>query len=251
MTELIDANTQAAPATVDAAAFAEAMADKLAARLQPSTPPAVVEDEIRTLVQQLKGAGVEDGEIQAHISTALGIDTRVDRKLKATKDEAIASFNQTLQRKEINSVFSRVLRSYSKDDELVTEASGSIREKGLSEFFNGTSTPIVTARSRFFSTGDMDEDVVEDIVARHVKRLHQAADSRTGKKSNATPSLKGSDTSARPPATSDTDNITLDDLTPRQEEVYNGHLRVMRYDQSRPLEEAKKLALAAAIRFKK
>lgn len=248
-TELIDANTAAPAATVNAEEFARAITAQLAQTLKPTSTPAEQADEIRDVVAQLKGAGVDDADIQAHISTALGLDKKFSRLLKETETQATNNLRQEMQRKELNTTFSRVLRSYSKDDELITEASASIREKALADFINGTSAQIVTARNRFVSTGDLDEDVVDDIMAKHVKRFHQAADNRTGKKSNATPALKASDTTARPTPGGDIDNFNADSMTPIQEMVYESHLTSMK--NSYPPDEAKKRALAAAFRVKK
>lgn len=247
--ELVDANTQQVPATFDTQEFARTVSQQLAQSLKDSTPKQQ-EDEIRDVVAQLKAAGLEDSDIQAHISTALGLDKRMSRLLDERTQKATQDVMIHLQRKELNSTVGRVVRSYSKDDELVQVAAPAIREQALAEFINGTSSQIVSARNKFLQTGELDEDIIDTIVSNHVKRLDQAVQNRSGKKSQATPTIGGSDTTARPATDNDVTNIDVKNLTPIQETVYNAH-RSQMLRTGKTAEEAEQLARAAAARIKK
>jgi ribosomal protein L21E len=236
---------------VDAQEFAKAMARELAGTLKQTESPKEQANEIAEVVAQLKAAGVEDSDIQAHISTALGIDKKVTRLLDEKTKETTTKFLQHMQQKELTSSVSRVLRSYSKDDELITEAAPAIREKAMSEFLNGSAASIVTARNKFFNSGEVDEDVLDEIISRQVKRFDQAVEKRTGKKKDATPTLKPSDTTARPATEGDVSTFDIKNATALQEQVYNSHLSQLLRTPGMKREDAIEKAKAAASRVKK
>jgi hypothetical protein len=70
-TDVLDGNKVAtqAPATVDAQAFAQAMVRELAANLKQDSTPAQKADEIGEVISALKARGLEDSDIESHISS--------------------------------------------------------------------------------------------------------------------------------------------------------------------------------------
>jgi hypothetical protein len=251
-TELIDANTQQAtpPAMLNAQDFAEALSIQLAKNFKQAETPKQQADEIAEVVAQLQAAGIDSTDIQAHISTALGLDKKLARVVKETEEKATKQIFQTMQQKELANSIGRIIRSYSRDDELVQLSTAAIRENTYSEFLNSNNPQVVITRQRFLNNGDLDEDVLDEIIARQIKKLDSAVEKRTGKKKEATPNIKPSDTTARPNPVTEAPALSVEEMTPVQDAVYNAHRsQMLRLGRSK--EEADKLARVAATRVKK
>lgn len=250
-TELVDANTQTeTPAPqFDGQALANAIGMQVAHAVKENQPKKEEVDYLSMTVAQMKNAGAPDEEIQRTITLGLNLQKDFTEKLKATEEKATKQFNQALYQKDINKAISSSVRSYSKDDELISEAAPALREKALSEFWNSSTPAVVTARNKFLQQGDLDEDVIDDIVGKYVKRIDAAVEKRTGKKSQASPTLTPSDTTARPGGASDASNLNRDNMTALQERIYDATFQAI--SRSKSPEEAKAAALRAAARVKK
>lgn len=244
-TELIDANTTQ---TIDHDAIGQSVANHLAPILKSNAPQEQKVDEINELVAALKAANVPDEDIQAHISTALGLDKKVTRLLKETEDSATKKLLQHMHQKELTSAVSRITRSYTKEDDLLAEIAPAIREKVTNEFINGTSSSIVSARNKFINGGELDEDILDTIAASYIEKIDQK---RNGKKGTATASIKPSDTASRP-ADDATSNVARkrEDMSDWQRDIYDS-VRSTRIKSGWTADAAEKSAQQAALRMKK
>ncbi len=251
-TEVLDGNqvtTQPAPATVDAQAFAQAMARELASSLnqnQNATPKQQA-DEIGEVVAALRQSGLEDSDIQAHISTALGVAKKAERQTQEEIKKAAGQYVADRNNRELSSAIGRAVRSYTKDDELLQEVSEAIRNHVRNEFLNGSSASVLTARSKFINGGELDEDIIDDIAAKKIEAIEKK---RSGKKGAATPTITPSDVT-RPNADADKSAVTSpeDDMSEIQRTVYQASLS--QFKRTMTSEEAQKQALVAANRVKK
>jgi len=248
--EVLDGNkvvTQA-PATVDAQAFAQAMARELATTLQRESTPAQKADEIGEVISALKARGLEDSEIESHISTALGVTKKAERETDEKIKKATGQFLQYTSEKELTSAVRRITKSYTKDDDLLSEVSSTIRDHIKNEFMNGSTAEIVTARNLFLNKGELDEDVLDDIAARKIEKIEKA---RVGKKTTAAPTIPSSDTPSRPGSESDSSQVSdpRDGLSQIQTSVYDASFS--QFKRTMKPEEAQKQALIAAQRIKK
>jgi hypothetical protein len=249
-TEVLDGNQAAtqAPATVDAQAFAQAMARELAVTLKQTASPAQKADEIGEVISALKARGMEDSDIEAHISTALGVTKKAERETDEKIKAATGQFLQYQTEKELTTAVRRITKSYTKDDDLLSEVSGTIRDHIKNEFMNGSTAEIVTARNLFLNKGELDEDVLDDIASRKIDKIEKA---RAGKKTAATPTLSNSDTPSRPGAEADTSKVSdpREGLMEVQRSIYDATLS--QFKRTMKPEEAQKQALIAAQRIKK
>lgn len=255
-TEVIDANNPQtpvpAPALLDAEAFAGAISRQLAQTLKQQSTPAEKRDAIADSVAQMKAMGVPDGDIQAHITGMLAVQKQSREEIEERVQKEREQFLNNQYRKELTSAIGRVVRSYSKEDELVAVSAPAIKEQIWAEFWQGTSGPIVTARNRFLSGNDLDEDVLDEIAQRQIKRIEQAVEKRSGKKSQATPTLTASDTPARPAESgksADANNLTVAQQT-AYDMVMKAGLRTGNRDKDF-VESLKSRALKAASAVKK
>jgi len=251
-TEILDGNQTttaptSAPAQVNAQEFGQALARELAQNLKQAPTQEQKVDEINEVVAALKAAGLEDSDIQAHISTALGVSKKGERLIEEKIKATTTQFLQYQNEKELTSAIRRITRSYSKDDELIGEVSDAVRTFVRNEFLNGSTADVISARNKFFTTGDLDEDVLDDIVAKKVERIHAKG---TGKKGTAAPSVKPSDTTTRPTDDEKRAVNVEDDMTEIQRGIYNSFKSTMRHAFGTP-EELDKHALAAANRIKR
>jgi len=235
------------PPMVDAAelvgelrSFAESL------KAQTTATPAQT-DEIAEIYQSLKATGLDDSEIQHHLTAALGVDKRVNRVVAEQIKKASDTVQQDLRSKEFKASLNRVVRQYARDDELLKEVSDSIKNKAVQTFFNGSTQAVKVARQQFNASGEVDEDVLDDIVGDIVKNIEAK---RTGKKSG-TPTLPATSTPGRP-ADAGTPGAQLDksNLTQMQEIVYRAKFNSPMMRGVAP-EEREKAALAAAARIKK
>jgi ribosomal protein L21E len=249
--EVVDQNANAYQAPVfDQTALANQIINGLAQNLQRAQTPQQVTDEIDQVVGALRAQGVPDDEIQRQVVGLMGMDKRQARTADEKINKARTDVVNFIQNREVTSTINRVLRSYTKDDELLREAADTIRQRTVQELFNGNTAEVVTARNSFFQTGVLDEDAVDGIMLKHIKKIENAADKRSGKSRQASPTLPGSDTSARPAGEVDEANFDADKLTFHQELVYNAHLKQMGQAGLKP-EEAEAAARKAALRVKK
>jgi len=249
-TEVLDGNKVAsqAPATVDAQAFAQAMARELAATLKQDSTPAQKADEIGEVISALKARGLEDSEIESHISTALGVTKKAERETDEKIKKATGQFLQYQTEKELTSAVRRITKSYTKDDDLLSEVSSTIRDHIKNEFLNGSSAEIVTARNLFLNKGELDEDVLDDIAGRKIDKIEKA---RAGKKAAAVPTISSSDTPSRPGSESEDSKVSdpRDGLMEVQRSIYDASLS--QFKRTMKPEEAQKQALIAAKRSPK
>jgi len=251
-TEVVDPATQptVTQPVIDTNAFAQQVVAGLAQSLSQAKPQAQQVDEIDQVVATLKMAGLDDAQIQAHISTALGVGKQSTRLTKDEIAKAKGEVVNFIQNKEVTSTINRVLRSYTKDDELIKEAAETIRQRTMQDLFNGNTAEVVTARNEFFKSGNLDEDAVETIMLKHIRRIEQAADKRAGKSKSTAPSEIKSDTSSRPTNEVDTENFDRTKLSNIQDAVYRANLRMMS-KSGLSAEDAEKSARQAALRVKK
>jgi hypothetical protein len=242
--EVLDGNatTVAAP-QVNAQEFGQAFAREFASAFKQSTTKEEKIDEINEVVAALKAGGRSDEEIQGFITTALGVEKKNSRILKEKIDETKGQFLQYQNEKELASAIRRITKSYSKDDDLISEVSGSIRDFVRSEFINSSNAEIAVARSKFYASGDLDEDIIEDLIAKKVERIHEKS---SGKKGTAAPSVKPSDMASRPPQNGEDRNAvsSRDDMNEIERSVYDAYKSTMRHTLSP--EDLEKHAVIAA-----
>lgn len=253
-TELVEGNPSseatAGGATVDAQAFGQAMARELASFLKQDSPKAEKVDEINNAVMALRARGLEDNDIQAYITTAIAATEKSKRELEEKTKETTTKFLQYQTGRELDSAISRITRSYSKDDELVSEVASSLRQYAKEQFLNGTTTDIVNSRNRFLNGGELDEEVLDDIIAKKIQRIHEKS---KGSKNSGTPSGVKNDTPPQPDKEDNKNQMSADGMSELQRTVYNSHKSTLRnhYGNSpEGLAELEKAALAAAARIK-
>jgi hypothetical protein len=242
--EVLDGNTTTTAAPqVNAQEFGQAFAREFVQTFKQATTKEEKIDEINEVVAALKAGGRTDEEIQGFITTALGVEKKNQRVMKEEIDKTKGQFLQYQNEKELSSALRRITKSYSKDDELISEVAGAIRDHAKSEFLNSSNADIAVARSKFFSTGDLDEDILEDLVAKKVERIHEKG---SGKKGTAAPSVKPSDTATRPPQSGEDRNTvsSRDDMNEVERSVYDAYKSTMRHALSP--EDLEKQALIAA-----
>jgi hypothetical protein len=253
-TEVVDANTPAAP-VFDQAQFTQALINGLVPALQGAKTPQAQTDEIDQVVGALKAAGLEDSAIQAHITAVLGLEKKNDRKLAETVKTEAGKLVNFVQQSKLEDALRAELRSYTKDDDLIREASDAILNRARADWYQGNTGEVVTARNSFFQTGSLDLDAVANVVAKQVKRIEQAADKRSGKSKSTNPTIPASDTNARPGAGGSNTLPEEGSLLPFQQIAYD---MVMKAGQrgggiTTPdaLKELKAQALVAAAKVKK
>lgn len=246
--EVLDGNQ---PAVVDAQAFGQAMARELASFLKADAPKEVQKNHIGEAVQALRAKGLDDDSILNYVTAAQAAAEQSKADLEAKTKETTKSFLQYQTQKELNSSISRITRSYSKDDELVAEVSSALRDFAKEQFLNGTTADIVSARNKFLNGGELDEDVIDDIIAKKIQRIH---DKGGGKKGTPAPSGVKNDSNAKPSDEDKNAPTNVESMSEIQRVVYNAHKSTLRntYGNSKEgLAELEKAALAAAARIKK